>query len=160
MLFSRLRKTSITTGIVDRSETVKQEAVDRLSPLTSTITISSQFGIQPVDAADFEKFTVDFDVDSSCLKQHQNPTEASMQHLMVNANGNIRRHTVGPGDVAHEQALGNPAGVMNFKFDGATMGPNQIPLNLPMLQNQPINTFTVKDQHLLKPPMVMGASEF
>jgi serine/threonine-protein kinase SIK3 len=82
-----------------------------------------------------------------------------MQHLMVNANGNIRRHTVGPGDVVHEQALGNPATVMNFKFDGARMGPNQIPLNLPMLQNQPINTFTVKDQHLLKPPQVMGASK-
>lgn len=82
-----------------------------------------------------------------------------MQHLMVNANGNIRRHTVGPGDAVHEQALGNPATVMNFKFDGARMGPNQIPLNLPMLQNQPINTFTVKDQHLLKPPQVMGASK-
>lgn len=79
--------------------------------------------------------------------------------LSVNANGNIRRHTVGPGDVAHEQALGNPATVMNFKFDGTAMGPNQIPINLPMLQNQPINTFTVKDQHLLKPPMVMGASK-
>jgi serine/threonine-protein kinase SIK3 len=66
---------------------------------------------------------------------------------------------VGPGDVAHEQALGNPAAVMNFKFDGNIMGPTQIPINLPMLQNHPINTFTVKDQHLLKPPMVMGASE-
>jgi serine/threonine-protein kinase SIK3 len=121
--------------------------------------MSGQFGPQPNDAADFEKFTVDFDVDSSGLHQHQKPTEASMQHLAVNTNGNIRRHTVGPGDVAHEQALGNPANAMNFKFDGAAMGPNQIPLNLPMLQNQPINTFTIKDQHLLKPPMVMGASK-
>lgn len=84
-----------------------------------------------------------------------------MQHLAVNTNGNVRRHTVGPGDVAHEQALGNPSNAMNFKFDGTSMGPNpnQIPLNLPMLQNQPINTFTIKDQHLLKPPMVMGASK-
>lgn len=152
----RSRKTSITTGVVDRSETVKQETVDRLSPLTSTITISGQFGLQPADA-DFEKFTVDLDVDSSCLHQ-TNPSD-SMQ-LGVNVMGNIRRHTVGPGDVVHEQVLGNPAHVMNFKFDGtAMMGPNQIPINLPMLQNQPINTFTVKDQHLLKPPMVMGASE-
>lgn len=149
---SRSRKTSITTGVVDRSETIKQETVDRLSPLTSTITISGQFDLQPADA-DFEKFTVDLDVDSSCLQQHP-------MQLTVNANANVRRHTVGPGDVAHEQALGNPAKAMNFKFDGASMGPNQIPINLPMLQNQPINTFTVKDQHLLKPPMVMGASEF
>lgn len=153
----RSRKTSITTGIVDRSETVKQEAVDRLSPLTSTVTISGPFGFQPADA-DFEKFTVDLDVDSSCLQQH--PNQPHPMQLTVNANGNIRRHTVGPGDVMHEQALGNPAGVMNFKFDGAAMGPNQIPINLPMLQNQPINTFTVKDQHLLKPPMVMGASKY
>lgn len=143
----RSRKTSITTGIVDRSETVKQETVDRLSPLTSTITMSGQFGLQ----TDFEKFTVDLDVDSSYLQPHQAAVE-------VNANGNIRRHTVGPGDVAHEQALGNPATVMNFKFDGTSIGTNQIPINLPMLQNQPINTFTIKDQHLLKPPMVMGAS--
>lgn len=113
----------------------------------------------PQSGVDFEKFMVDIEVEPNGLQQPQNPTEASMQHLAVNTNGNIRRHTVGPGDVAHEQALGNPANAMNFKFDGNTMGPNQIPLNLPMLQNQPINTFTIKDQHLLKPPMVMGASK-
>lgn len=114
--------------------------------------MSGQFGLQP----DFEKFTVDLDVDSSYLQPHQSQSEA--MQLSVNVNGNIRRHTVGPGDVAHEQALGHPATLMNFKFDGTSIGPNQIPINLPMLQNQPINTFTMKDQHLLKPPMVMGAS--
>jgi serine/threonine-protein kinase SIK3 len=116
-----------------------------------------------VDAADFEKFTVDIDVDPNVLhpSHPQTPADSSMQ-LSVAANGTIRRHTVGPGDVAHEQALGNPAAMVNFKFDGtatSAMGPNQIPMNLPMLQNQPLNTFTVKDQHLLKPPIVMGASE-
>lgn len=72
--------------------------------------------------------------------------------------GNTRRHTVGPGDVAHEQAFGgNPAvNPVNFKF-GAEAGTN-IPINLPMLQNQPLHNFTIKDQHLLKPPTVMGAS--
>ncbi|MGL5472714.1 MAG: hypothetical protein ACRDCT_31780, partial [Shewanella sp.] len=107
----RSRKTSITTGVVDRSETFKQEAVDRLSPLTSTITITDPYNLQ--SGGDFEKFMVDIDVDSSGLQQPQNPSEASMQHLAVNTNGNIRRHTVGPGDVAHEQALGNPANAMN-----------------------------------------------
>lgn len=85
-------------------------------------------------------------------------------YLSVAANGTIRRHTVGPGDVSHEQALGPANMVMNFKFDGTVatanvMGPNQIPLNLPMLQNQPLHTFTIKDQHLLKPPVVMNASK-
>lgn len=152
--FLRSRKTSITTGVVDRSsETVKQEAIDRLSPLTNTIT--SQFGIQPVDG-DFEKFTVDInDVDASIL-QHQ--TSDSMM-LSVAANGTIRRHTVGPGDATHEQALGPANMAINFKLDGTAMGANQIPLNLPMLQNQPLHTFTIKDQHLLKPPVVMNASK-
>lgn len=75
--------------------------------------------------------------------------------------GNTRRHTVGPGDVAHEQAFGvNPMAVnpINFKF-GTEAGTN-IPINLPMLQNQPLHNFTIKDQHLLKPPTVMGASKW
>lgn len=108
---------------------------------------------------------MDIDVDTNVLhpSHPQTPADSSMQ-LSVAANGTIRRHTVGPGDVAHEQALGNPVTMVNFKFDGTTttaMGPNQnqIPMNLPMLENQPLNTFTVKDQHLLKPPIVMGASE-
>lgn len=93
------------------------------------------------------------DVDASILQQQ---TSDSMM-LSVAANGTIRRHTVGPGDASHEQALG-PANI-NFKFDGTAMGANQIPLNLPMLQNQPLHTFTIKDQHLLKPPVVMNASK-
>lgn len=71
--------------------------------------------------------------------------------------GNTRRHTVGPGDVAHEQAFVNPVTPSAFKF-GVECGTN-IPVNLPMLQNQPLHNFTIKDQHLLKPPTVMGASE-
>lgn len=79
--------------------------------------------------------------------------------LSVAPNGTIRRHTVGPGDATHEQALGPANMAINFKFDGTAMGANQIPLNLPMLQNQPLHTFTIKDQHLLKPPVVMNASK-
>jgi serine/threonine-protein kinase SIK3 len=79
--------------------------------------------------------------------------------LSVAANGTIRRHTVGPGDASHEQALGPANMAINFKFDGTAVGANQIPLNLPMLQNQPLHTFTIKDQHLLKPPVVMNASK-
>lgn len=94
------------------------------------------------------------DVDASIL-QHQ--TSDSM--MLSVANGTIRRHTVGPGDASHEQALGPANMAINFKLDGTAMGPNQIPLNLPMLQNQPLHTFTIKDQHLLKPPVVMNASK-
>lgn len=108
-------------------------------------------------AGDLEKFSADAENDTTIL-QPQHDT----MHLYPNApNGNVRRHTVGPGDVAHEQALGNtPTIPINFKFivgGENIMGPH-IPMNLPMLENQPLNTFTIKDQHLLKPPTVMGAS--
>lgn len=70
---------------------------------------------------------------------------------------------MGPGDVAHEQALQDP-NVVPISFKCAP--PNQIeksgpypPINLPMLQNQPLHHLTIKDQHLLKPPLVMGASK-
>lgn len=33
-------------------------------------------------------------------------------------------------------------------------------LNLPLVQYLPLQNFTIKDQHLLKPPPVMGASEY
>lgn len=32
-----------------------------------------------------------------------------------------------------------------------------LPKNLPLFQNEPTHNFSVKDQHLLKPPPVMGA---
>lgn len=102
-------------------------------------------------------------MDTNGALQQQSAVDSML--LSVNANGTIRRHTVGPGDVTHEQALGPANMALNFKFDGTAvtanvMGPNQIPLNLPMLQNQPLHTFTIKDQHLLKPPIVMNASMF
>lgn len=69
------------------------------------------------------------------------------------------RHTVGPGDVEHEQALANPSAVpINFKF-GNDNAP-RLPVNLPMMQNQPLHNFTIKNQHLLKLPTVMEASKY
>ncbi|XP_039969416.1 uncharacterized protein LOC126756086 isoform X2 [Bactrocera neohumeralis] len=160
--YSRLRKTSITTGVVDRSEPIKQESVDRLSPLTNTNGLQGGLGFQWTDVAvDLEKFS-DFELE--CLAR---PNESQNQnHLCANASGNggnTRRHTVGPGDVAHEQALANPnVAPINFKCSPENKdetGP-YLPMNLPMLQNQPLHNLTIKDQHLLKPPMVMGASSF
>lgn len=150
----RSRKTSITTGVVDRSELNKQEIVDRLSPLTNIGAVFIPSVMDP--AGEIEKI-IDLDMEiSPVIKQPDN------QDLLFPSfgtqNGNtIRRHTVGPGDVAHEQALANPTAPINFK-----LGPEaaHIPTNLPMLENQPLNLLTIKDQHLLKPPTVMGASTF
>lgn len=102
------------------------------------------------------------DIDAQQLLRTQDIPPETM-YSNVGAGGNVsnstRRHTVGPGDVEHEQALANPSAVpINFRF-GANDGPH-IPINLPMLQNQPLHNFTIKNQHLLKPPTVMEASKW
>lgn len=39
------------------------------------------------------------------------------------------------------------------------MLPNtNLPMNIPLVEFQPPKNFTIKDQHLLKPPQVMGTS--
>lgn len=128
---------------------MKMDPIDRLSPLTSVISMG---GIAD-PFSEFEK----------CIKSFESPTILRSAEVgdqlfsqLPNTHPNARRHTVGPGDVAHEQALGNPVAV-NFKF-GVDVGTN-LPINLPKLQNQPLHNFTIKDQHLLKPPTVMGASK-
>ncbi|XP_016991484.1 uncharacterized protein LOC108053371 isoform X3 [Drosophila rhopaloa] len=167
LAYSRSRKTSITTGVVDRSEPVKQESLDRLSPLSNANASSSALGFGWSDVAvDLEKFG-DFELE--CLARSNEPP-INQQHLSAQAGGgvngaNTRRHTVGPGDVAHEQALANPhVPPIDFKCPPQCSDPTQLvpyyPVNLPMLQNQPLQNLTIKDQHLLKPPVVMGASSF
>ncbi|XP_052841942.1 uncharacterized protein LOC128256000 isoform X1 [Drosophila gunungcola] len=167
LAYSRSRKTSITTGVVDRSEPVKQESLDRLSPLSNANASSSALGFGWSDVAvDLEKFG-DFELE--CLARANEPP-VNPQHLSAQAGGgvngaNTRRHTVGPGDVAHEQALANPhVPPIDFKCPPQCSDPTQpvpyYPVNLPMLQNQPLQNLTIKDQHLLKPPVVMGASSF
>ena len=41
---------------------------------------------------------------------------------------------------------------------GVLLPHTNLPLLLPLLQNQPPQNFSVKDQHLLKPPLAMGAA--
>lgn len=163
MLFFRSRKASITTGIVDRSELLKTEAVDRLSPLTNAFDTFISFPSGGEANNDLEKF-VEMEIDTTA-NVHTPQTPEFPDHLSAaqannNNNNNLgqtRRHTVGPGDVAHEQALANPTVPINFKF-GPENG-THLPINLPMLQNQPLNNFTIKNQNLLKPPTFMEASE-
>ncbi|XP_026466563.1 uncharacterized protein LOC113370108 isoform X3 [Ctenocephalides felis] len=67
---------------------------------------------------------------------------------------NARRHTVGPGDQAHQQVLDAhsiPTGF--YRNTPGTIHTNTI--NLPSLLNQLVTNFTIKDQHLLKPPTAM-----
>lgn len=75
----------------------------------------------------------------------------------------VRRHTVGPGDSAHEQALEthymscHPAG--HHDPNGAKLLPHtNLPLHLPLLGQQNPHYFGGKDPHLLKPPTVLNAA--
>ncbi|XP_013114508.2 uncharacterized protein LOC106092255 isoform X1 [Stomoxys calcitrans] len=159
-------RTSITTGIVDRSEPLQADSIDRLSPLVNTNSAQTGAEYQWTDIyVELEKFSSDIELE--CL-QGQNETNNQNQFYtnavsnQGNGNGNTRRHTVGPGDVAHEQALQDPNVVaLNFKYEPLKSQANAYPyppINLPMLQNQPLHCLTIKDQHLLKPPLVMGAT--
>ena len=177
--------------MVERTEALKNEAIDRLSPLNSSVNTFTSFPeINDDSNNELEKF-VDMDIDTH--QQHQmaatphdlnatitsnsvtssaaataataagggigNAIGVNYSHLGTNvtASGSTRRHTVGPGDVEHEQALANPSAVpINFKF-GTDNAP-RLPVNLPMMQNQPLHNFTIKNQHLLKLPTVMEAS--
>ncbi|XP_043196738.1 serine/threonine-protein kinase SIK3-like isoform X2 [Amphibalanus amphitrite] len=82
-----------------------------------------------------------------------------------------RRHTVGPGDTAHTQVqvsfgvppawgYGVPTGV-GGGGGAARLYPvlpqTNLAQNLPLVQHQPPQRFSTKDQHLLKPPTVLGA---
>lgn len=121
-----------------------------------TNTANNLLTLNVVDSPfDLEKF-VDMELDSTIPRT---PESAELfPKASANVSATTRRHTVGPGDVAHEHALANPTNVpINFKF-GPENGPH-LPINLPMLGNQPLHNFTIKNQHLLKPPTVMEASK-
>ncbi|XP_025991778.1 serine/threonine-protein kinase SIK3 isoform X2 [Solenopsis invicta] len=81
-----------------------------------------------------------------------------------------RRHTVGPGDAVHQspssypynhmsgyQTL-RPLPILQCNMDPQVLPHTNLPLNLPLVQHQPPQNFQIKDQHLLKPPPVMGAT--
>lgn len=107
---------------------------------------------------------MDVDTTAQMLRASEIVPEAAAMYSNIGTNvvASARRHTVGPGDVEHEQALAHPATApINFKFGAiGNNGPDcRLPINLPMLQNQPLHNFTIKNQHLLKPPIVMEASE-
>lgn len=156
LAYSRSRKTSITTGVVDRTEVIKNDSQERLSPLTSSGSTILNMSAGLGTSEELEKY----DLEAANSAKTPESTDHLFPPTCANASANTRRHTVGPGDVAHEQALANPNAPINFKTTEQQPPTQNVPINIPMLQNQPIHNLTIKDQHLLKPPMVMGASEY
>ncbi|GFT45651.1 hypothetical protein NPIL_362642 [Nephila pilipes] len=153
------RKASITTGVVEKSPPAEpaneSEQPVAPKPMFSPIPI-----VQLVNE-NLEKFG-DVELESDEEERH---TETQSQYHVV------RRHTVGP-DNADAPEAGAVGGDLFLTRGGAHYGPTlhpaqalplsalphtNLPQNLPLVQNQPPQVFCVKDQHLLKPPQVLGA---
>ncbi|KAM7315336.1 serine/threonine-protein kinase SIK3 [Ixodes scapularis] len=150
------RKSSITTGIVEKSpQPVDGDAEQQQQNLVPSpvLTVSPMPELHPMLMGDqsLEKFgEIELESDSEEFGPEQ-------QLLPV-----VRRHTVGPGDPQHEGGCGAEvplvgAGTRAPPLPLSALPHTNLPLNLPRVQNQPPQNFSVKDQHLLKPPPAMGA---
>lgn len=126
------RRASITTGVVERL-TPEMETMPAVHLMQDPI---------------LEKFG---EVAEGEVEERQDGQNGDKYHVTM------RRHTVGPGDPTHEQVLeahymkGGTGQPLNIFPD------TNLPQNIPLVQYQPPHNFTIKDQHLLKPPPVMGA---
>ncbi|KAK4878193.1 hypothetical protein RN001_010699 [Aquatica leii] len=137
------------------------------SPFVSISTIPAVYLAGDVDGQPFEKFgEMEMDaLDDSCALTVPSTT-TSTGYSSCSSSGDkyltIRRHTVGPGDPAHEQVLESHY-ISHAQHDlngvGLRILPNtNLPLHLPLLAQQNPHYFSGKDPHLLKPPTVLNAA--
>ncbi|VVC38733.1 Hypothetical protein CINCED_3A004333 [Cinara cedri] len=70
-----------------------------------------------------------------------------------------RRHTVGPGNGLMTKVMeSHYITHLQTGCDVNVLPNTNLPLNIPLVEFQSPKNFTIKDQHLLKPPQVMGAN--
>ncbi|XP_068204278.1 serine/threonine-protein kinase SIK3 homolog [Palaemon carinicauda] len=149
------RKSSITTGFVDRSPVSDTEESAVAVPLFSCSPLPLNLPPlhDPYQAYSLEKYG---DTDISGESDTDEPNQRSMDKYLCS-----RRHTVGPGDTHHEEVReATIRGHLQFIGQGAmgVLPQTNLPQNLPLVQHQPPQNFTIKDQHLLKPPPFMGTA--
>ncbi|XP_022254622.1 serine/threonine-protein kinase SIK3-like isoform X2 [Limulus polyphemus] len=152
------RKSSITTGVVERgSPNMENGNSEHQALLSSMLTVSPtpmlQMCAENQNVENFGEFTLESDREES--------TRETVFNYQV-----IRRHTVGPSDINHKHVSGTSTGSKsklshNFKplptLPLSALPNTNLPQNLPFVQNFHPQNFCVKDQHLLKPPPVLGA---
>ncbi|XP_042203399.1 serine/threonine-protein kinase SIK3-like isoform X4 [Homarus americanus] len=175
------RKSSITTGFVDRSPVSDTEETPRAVPLFSCSPIPQNLPVlhDPYQTSySLEKYG---DTDISGESDTDEPNQRTVDKYLCS-----RRHTVGPGDTHHEEDIYRPAcgrlqgvkvmeahmrgqlhllapvgmGVMSgYQTPPMSLLPQtNLPQNLPLVKNFPPQNFSIKDQHLLKPPPFMHAA--
>ncbi|XP_071552135.1 uncharacterized protein [Panulirus ornatus] len=160
------RKSSITTGFVDRSPVSDTEETPHAVPLFSCSPIPQNLPVlhDPYQTYSLEKYG---DTDISGESDTDEPNQRSVDKYLCS-----RRHTVGPGDTHHEEVMEahmrgqlqllapGGVGVMSgYQTPPMSLLPQtNLPQNLPLVQNLPPQNFSIKDQHLLKPPPFMHAA--
>lgn len=137
------------------------------SPFVSMPTIPAVYLAGDGDGQPLEKFgEMDTDAaeDNSTLTVPS--TSTSIGYGSCSSSGDkyltIRRHTVGPGDPAHEQVLESHYMAHPYQDPhglGNRILPNtNLPLHIPLLAQQNPHYYSGKDPHLLKPPTVLNAA--
>ncbi|KAG8283325.1 hypothetical protein J6590_021226 [Homalodisca vitripennis] len=142
----QLRRASITTGVVERVNDPESN-----NPLLMSMpTMPAMLLMQ--DTLQLEKFEEMEGGEGEAADERDNKSNYEDKSTYVT----MRRHTVGPGDCTHEQVL--EAHYMKQAAPQLNILPNtNLPQNIPLVQYQSPHNFTIKDQHLLKPPPVLGA---
>ncbi|KAK7081182.1 Serine/threonine-protein kinase sik3 [Halocaridina rubra] len=159
------RKSSITTGFVDRSPVSDTDESTLAVPLfsCSPLPVNLPALHDPYQAYSLEKYG---DIEVSGESDTDEPNQRSVDKYLCS-----RRHTVGPGDTHHEEVMeAHMRGHLLLATGvGGAIGVHQtppvhilpqtnLPQNLPLVQNLPPQNFSIKDQHLLKPPPFMGTA--
>ncbi|KAK3860200.1 hypothetical protein Pcinc_017630 [Petrolisthes cinctipes] len=163
---SHSRKSSITTGFVDRSPVSDTEEAQMSVPLFCSAAPQNLPVLHdPYQAYSLEKYG---DIDINGESDTDEPSQQTVDKYLCS-----RRHTVGPGDTHHEEVMeahmrgqlhllapGGVGGMMSgYQAPPMSLLPQtNLPLNLPLVQNLPPQNFSIKDQHLLKPPPFMHAA--
>ncbi|XP_014614270.1 PREDICTED: serine/threonine-protein kinase SIK3-like isoform X2 [Polistes canadensis] len=156
---------AIQGNAFDHVSAIYNLLVDRLEPTMSALpTIQNIPGdYMPDGAHQLEKFGE---------AEAESEERSSLQLSPDTPYHATRRHTVGPGDTTHQPATSypyaynytpgyptlRPLPILQFNNDPQVLPHTNLPLNLPLVQHQPPQNFQIKDQHLLKPPPVMGAT--
>ncbi|CAG9770009.1 unnamed protein product [Ceutorhynchus assimilis] len=144
-----------------------QEGEDVGSPFVSMPAIPAVYLAGDGEGQPLEKFG-EMDLDQSDDTCSLTIPSYSTGYSSCSSSGDkyltVRRHTVGPGDSAHEQALEKHyMGQMPPQDVATANGTKMLPitnLHLPMLGQQNPHYFGGKDPHLLKPPTVLSVGGF
>ncbi|KAF7266508.1 hypothetical protein GWI33_020189 [Rhynchophorus ferrugineus] len=140
-----------------------QEAEDAGSPFVSMPAIPAVYLAGDGEGQPLEKFG-EMDLDQSDETCSLAVPSSSTGYNSLSSYGDryltVRRHTVGPGDSAHEQVLEKHY-MGQIPPQNSANGTKILPstnLNLPAFGQQNPHCFGGKDPHLLKPPTVLSAA--